>query len=240
MKLMATVVAVAALALAGCGGSGGGGGATTTASATTATATTGGSAKTGTGGAKVRSGVPPGAIPVNPAGGGDGGAAAAEASPGSAPSGPRSTGHLPDADSAAVSSAVRRYIAALDEHDAAAVCASIAPGGVPLGDLPRRRGGCRSSLRASIGTHPADGGPAWRSTRVVELKPEALEGDRARVTATVTHRFSDRNYVSVEDDVIYLERVAGRWLIAQPSATFYRAVGYAQLPLRAFAPPRGW
>ena len=237
MKLTAMVVAVAALALAGCGGSGGGGGATM--SATTTAATTGGGAKAGTGGAKVRSGVPPG-IPAKPAGGGDVGAAATEASPGSAPNGPRSSGDLSDADSAAVSSAVRRYIAALDEHDAAAVCASIAPGDVPLGDLPRRRGGCRSSLRASIGTHPADGGPAWRSTRVVELKPEALEGDRARVTATVTHRFSDRNYVSVEDDVIYLERVAGRWLIAQPSATFYRAVGYAQPPLRAFAPPRGW
>jgi hypothetical protein len=238
MKLTAMVVAVTALALAGCGGSGGGGGATM--SATTTAATTGGGAKAGTGGAKVRSGVPPGAITVNPAGGGDGGAAATEASPGSAPNGPRSSGDLSDADSAAVSSAVRRYIAALDEHDAAAVCASIAPGDVPLGDLPRQHGGCRSSLRASIGTHPADGGPAWRSTRVVELKPEALEGDRARVTATVTHRFSDRNYVSVEDDVIYLERVAGRWLIAQPSATFYRAVGYAQPPLRAFAPPRGW
>jgi hypothetical protein len=240
MKLTAMVVAVTALALAGCGGSGDGGGATTGAATTTTEATTGAGAKAGSGGAKVGSGVPPAAIPVSPAGGGDGGAAATEASPGSAPSGPRSTGDLPDAGSAAVSSAVRRYIAALDEHDAAAVCASIAPGGVPLGDLPRRRGGCRSSLRASIGTHPADGGPAWRSTRVVELKPEALEGDRARVTATVTHRFSDRNYVSVEDDVIYLERVAGRWLIAQPSATFYRAVGYAQPPLRAFAPPRGW
>jgi len=72
------------------------------------------------------------------------------------------------------------------------------------------------------------------------LKPEALGDDRARITTTVTHRFSDRKYVSVEDDVIYAERVGGRWLLAKPSATFYRAVGYSQPPLRAFAPPPGW
>ena len=64
--------------------------------------------------------------------------------------------------------------------------------------------------------------------------------DRARLTTTVTHHFSDRKYVSVEDDVIYLERIGGRWLLAKPSATFYRAVGYPQPPLRAFSPPAGW
>jgi hypothetical protein len=44
----------------------------------------------------------------------------------------------------------------------------------------------------------------------------------------------------VEEDVIYLQRVGGRWLLAKPSATLYRAVGYAQPPLRAFSPPAGW
>ena len=72
------------------------------------------------------------------------------------------------------------------------------------------------------------------------MKPEDLGDNRARVTATVTHRFSDRKYVSVEDDVIYLEQVGGHWLLAKPSATLYRAVGYAQPPLRAFSPPAGW
>jgi hypothetical protein len=56
----------------------------------------------------------------------------------------------------------------------------------------------------------------------------------------VTHHFSDRKYVSVEEDVIYLQRVGRRWLLAKPSATLYRAVGYAQPPLRAFSPPAGW
>jgi hypothetical protein len=60
------------------------------------------------------------------------------------------------------------------------------------------------------------------------------------VSATVTHHFSDRKYVSVEDDVIHLERVGGHWLLAKPSGTLYRAVGYPEPPLRAFSPPAGW
>ena len=72
------------------------------------------------------------------------------------------------------------------------------------------------------------------------MKAEDLGDDHARVSATVTHHFSDRKYVSVEDDVIYLERVGGRWLLAKPSGTLYRAVGYREPPLRAFSPPAGW
>jgi hypothetical protein len=168
------------------------------------------------------------------------GPAATEASPEASAEGPSSTGELEGADRSAATAALRDYIGALDRHDAARVCALIAPHAVDLGDLPQRREGCRASVRASIGTRPRGGGPAWRRTQLVEVKPEALGDDRARITATVTHRFSDRKYVSVEDDVIYLEKIAGSWLLAKPSATFYRAVGYAQPPLRAFAPPAGW
>ena len=59
------------------------------------------------------------------------------------------------------------------------------------------------------------------------MKPEAWATAGPGSAATVTHHFSDRKYVSVEDDVIYLQRVGGRWLLAKPSATLYRAVGYA-------------
>jgi hypothetical protein len=235
MKFTAIAMVTAALGLAGCGGSSGGDHATTAAGAT----------RTGPGGgagaSKVEGKLPPGAVgPVDTAEEAAEGPAATEASPEAPANGPRSTGSLPDADSAAVSAVIRSYIAALDRRDAASVCSLIAPDGLPVGDLPKRRGGCRPSLRASIGTRPADGGPAWRRTEIVELKPEALGDNRARVTTTVTHHFSDRNYVSVEDDVIYLERSGARWLLAKPSATLYRAVGYAQPPLRAFSPPAGW
>jgi hypothetical protein len=235
MKLTAIAMTLAVLGLIGCGGSGGADRATTAA----------GPAQTGSGegsgSSKVAGKLPPGAVgPVDTEEEAAEGPAATEASPEAPANGPRSTGTLPDADSTAVSAVVRSYVASLDRRDAARVCSLIAPGGLPLGDLPKHRGGCRPSLRASIGTRPADGGPAWRRTEIVELKPEALGDERARVTATVTHRFSDRKYVSVEDDVIYLQRLGGRWLLAKPSATLYRAVGYGEPPLRAFSPPPSW
>ena len=231
MKLGAIAATLAALALAGCGGSGDG---KTSASVATIVPPT-----TSTG--SVEGKLPPGAVgPVDTAEQAAEGPAATEASPESEANGPQATGDLEGADRAAATATVRSYIATLDDRDAARVCALFAPGALPLGDLPRRRGGCRASLRASIGSRPAGGGPAWRRTEIVEVKPEAIGAGRARLTTTVTHRFSDRRYVSVEDDVIYLERAGGRWLLAKPSATFYRAVGYAQPPLRAFSPPAGW
>jgi hypothetical protein len=232
MKLRA-IALTAGLVLAGCGGSGGEDHATTAA----ATPAAGPGAKE----AKAHGRLPPGAVgPVDTSEEAAEGPAATEASPEAPANGPSATGELPGPDNAAVTAVVRDYIAALDRHEAARVCALIVKGGVDLNDLPKRRGGCRSSLRDSIGVRPAGGGPAWRRTEVVEVKPEALGDDRARVTTTVTHHFADRTYVSVEDDVIYLERTGGRWLLAKPSGTFYRAVGYAQPPLRAFAPPAGW
>ncbi len=70
-----------------------------------------------------------------------------------------------------------------------------------------------------------------------ELNEVSVDADRARVTATVNHDFSDRDYVSIEEDVIYLDRAGSEWLLAKPSGTFYRAVGYPEPPLRALTPP---
>jgi hypothetical protein len=235
MKLGAIAAAVTALALAGCGGSGGGTATTETTMSTTSTS------RTAVGGGSVTGKLPAGAVgPVDTAEEAAEGPAATEASPEAPANGPQATGELEGSDGTAATGAVRSYVAALNRHDAARVCALIEPGGVPLSDLPVRRTGCTASVRASIGSRPRGGGPAWRRTEIFETKPEALGDDLARVTTTVTHHFSDRKYVSVEDDVIYLERLGGRWLLAKPSATFYRAVGYAQPPLRAFAPPAGW
>jgi hypothetical protein len=234
MKFVWIALAAVGLVLAGCGG---GGTDHRTTGAVTSVSTRGEPTVT----TKVKGKLPPGAVgPVDTAEEAAEGPAATEASPESPAAGPQSTRDLSDGERTAVTAVVTTYIAALDHHDGAGVCARFEAGALPLGDLPRRRGGCRSSLQASIGVRPGGGGPAWRRTEIVELKPEDLGNDRARVTATVTHHFSDRKYVSVEEDVIYLQRVGGRWLLAKPSATLYRAVGYAQPPLRAFSPPAGW
>jgi hypothetical protein len=160
-----------------------------------------------------------------------------EAAPEAEPEGPAAEGELSEDDRAAVESIVREYVDALDRHDAAAVCGLLEPGTLDLSELPVRRGGCEPSLAASIGSKPKGGGPAWRRTLVQELNEVSVAENRARVTATVSHDFSDRNYVSVEEDVIYLDRVGDRWLLAKPSGTLYRAVGYPEPPLRALTPP---
>jgi hypothetical protein len=230
MRFRATLPIVAVLALAGCGSDDGHSGTTAASPATTSTAAGPASGQ-----------LPPGAVePAEPREDATEGPAAGEASPEASPEGPSVTGDLPEADRAVVGAAVSDYIAALNHRRAARVCALFASGALDVAELTRRRGGCAASLRASIGTRPRAGGPAWRRTELVELRAEAIGDERARATATVTHRFSDRKYVSVEDDVIYLERVGSRWLLAKPSATLYRAVGYKDPPLRAFAPPAGW
>jgi hypothetical protein len=164
------------------------------------------------------------------------GAGAGEASPEAPAVGP-DTGELAGIDEEVVTQTVRFYIDALDRHDARLVCELLEPGALRLSELPVRRGGCASSLAASIGHRRPGGTPAWKRTTIAEIRAVSVEGVGARVTATVVHRFADRSYTSVEDDVIYLRPAGERWLLAKPSATLYRAVGYPEPPLRAFRPP---
>jgi hypothetical protein len=232
MKTTAISIVLTVLALCGCGGGSGGSTAQTAAATPTATSTVAGEA-TGK--------LPPGSVgPTDTAEEDAEGPAATEASPEAPAQGPKSSGELSGPNQSAATTTVSDYIRALDRHDAARVCALFVPGGLDPRLLPEHRRGCRPSLQASIGTPPRGGGPAWRKTSLVEVKAEDIGDSRARVNATVTHHFSDRKYVSVEDDVVYLERLGGQWLLAKPSGTLYRAVGYESPPLEAFRPPPGW
>ena len=211
----AAIAMAAGLLLAGCGSGGGDHGTTGVASAAAPASQT------------TTAKLPAGAVaPIGTTDRAMEGPAATEASPGEAPRGPTASGELPAADRSSIEATVSSYITALDRHRAARVCALIAS--------------CQGSLPGTIGSRPANGGPAWRRSALSSVKVERLTDDRARVSATVVHHFADRKYVSVEDDVIYLERRGGRWLLAKPSGTLYRAIGYPQPPLSAFTPPAGW
>ena len=146
-------------------------------------------------------------------------------------------GELADVDEAAVDAAVESYVTALNEGRGDLVCALIAPDAVDLSELPSEGGDCGEAVTASIGHRGKGGTPAWRKTTIREVKTVSVDGDTARVTATVTHDFAYRSYVSVEEDVIYLEKDGYTWLIAKPSGTFYRAVGYPEPPLESLSPP---
>lgn len=227
MSTGATARAIAACAclaivVGGCGGGSGGGGSATDASAS-ATAPAPGATEAEPTPTDVPS-------PV-------GDPAAGEASPEAAAQGEGDVSELDEGDEAVVRAAFESYIGALNSGDGAAVCAAFASRSLALRELPAVRGGCAAALDASIGRRRPGGVPAWTRTEVIDVTAVSVGDGEARVTATVTHEFADRNYTSVEEDVIYLRESGGRWLLAKPSATFYRAVGYPEPPLRALAPP---
>jgi hypothetical protein len=132
---------------------------------------------------------------------------------------------------------VRSYVAALDRGDGARACRLLAPGTHTEVRLPRHRSDCGRSLSASIGYRDPRGFPVFAGARVARVAAVALEGSEARVTATVVTRFADRRAPSVEDDVIYLRRANGGWLIETPGATLYRAIGVGDIPPQVLAPP---
>ena len=162
--------------------------------------------------------------------------AVTEASP-EAPAPEADDGSLSETDEQAVAEAARAYIAAINADDGEAVCAALAPGALAGAGLPREGPSCAASVEGSIGHRGGGGTPVWRRTRLYELTAVSVAEDRARVTATVSHDFSDRPEPSVEEDVIYLDRTGDAWLVAKPSASFYRAIGYPEPPLRALTPP---
>jgi hypothetical protein len=137
----------------------------------------------------------------------------------------------------AVTGSVREYVAALNERDGKRACALFVPGALADVHFPRDRGDCASSLSASVGYRDPRGMPVYRSSRVARIPSVSIDGAQARVTATVVTEFADNREPSVEDDVIYLDRTDGRWLIAKPSATLYRAIGVGDIPPQVLAPP---
>ena len=133
---------------------------------------------------------------------------------------------------------VREYVEALDARDGEAACALLAPGALDEVELPEPRGDCAASLAASIGYRDPRGLPVWEGASVAAVPDDRDSAGRpAKVVATVVTRFADRDEQSVEDDVVYLVRAGGRWLVAKPSSTLYRAVGIADVPPSVLSPP---
>lgn len=153
---------------------------------------------------------------------------------GEGPSGPP-----PETDpERAAAAAFRAFVRALAERDADAVCAAFAPGALRGVGFPDPRGSCPDSVAASLGFRDRRGLPVWRTSRLGGPISVRVSGDEARVVATVVTRYADDREPSIEDDVAYLERRGERWLLLQPSATFYRAIGVAEVPPSALRPPK--
>jgi hypothetical protein len=140
------------------------------------------------------------------------------------------------ARSRAVERVVRDYVEVLDRRDGTAVCRLLAPGALDDVRLPRERGSCGASLDASIGYRDPRGLPQFEDVSLARVVSVQADPRSARVTATVVTGFADRDEPSIEDDIVYLIRRRGEWLIAKPDAALYRAIG-AEPALESIVPP---
>ena len=136
-----------------------------------------------------------------------------------------------------VARVVGDYVAALSARDGARACALFVPGALSAIEFPRDRGSCAASLSASIGYRDPRGFPVYGRSRVGRVPSVAIDGAEARVVATTVTHFAGDREPSVEDDLIYLRSEGGRWLIAKPSTTFYRAIGVGEIPPEVLAAP---
>jgi hypothetical protein len=130
------------------------------------------------------------------------------------------------------------YVAAINRRDGAALCRHFAPGALHGVSLPVNKGNCAASISASIG-HTLAGHPRWRRSSVSRVRTALAGSASGRVTFTVFHRYTAGEEVSKEEDVVFFVRAAGRWVLAKPSVTFYRAIGAADVPPSVLSPPAG-
>jgi hypothetical protein len=134
------------------------------------------------------------------------------------------------------SAALHSYITALDAHDGAALCALFEPGALDALKLPVGRG-C-GGLSQSIGYDPGHGLPQWTQAQLAGVKDAVPEGGGVRATVTIVDHYAGNPQPSIEDDVVFLARSGGDWLIRQPSVTIYRAIGVPDPPPSVLAAPK--
>ncbi|MDQ3572669.1 MAG: hypothetical protein M3383_07405 [Actinomycetota bacterium] len=151
---------------------------------------------------------------------------------------PGPSGPLPASQAErAVAGAARAYVQALDLRSGSGVCRSFAPGALDSLEFPERRAGCATTVESSLGYRDKRGLPVWEHSEMTDAISASVDGDTARVVATIFTRYADVREPSIEDDVMYLTRSGGRWLLAKPSATIHRAIGIADIPPSVLAPP---
>jgi hypothetical protein len=149
------------------------------------------------------------------------------------PSGPAPS----SSDEMAAADAARAYVEAIDKRNGRKVCGAFADGALETIQLPVDGGSCPASVEASLGFSDTRGRPVWDHSEMTQDVSAQVDGDSARVVATVFTEYADIREPTIEDDIIYLGRSGNRWLVLKPSATLYRAIGTADVPLDALKPP---
>jgi predicted lipid-binding transport protein (Tim44 family) len=160
-------------------------------------------------------------------------------SPAASATEPRDDAVAKDAELEAAVGAYEDYIAAINARDGERLCELLPPDA--LGELRPAvtSGGCAHRIGASIGYRDPRGFPVWEKTTLSGIEQTTIGRDlaSARLTAAIVTSFADRTEPSVESDVAYLERVAGGWRLAKPTAALYRAIGQPEIPPSVISPP---
>jgi len=152
---------------------------------------------------------------------------------------PGPSGPAPDStDEVEAADAARAYVESINARDGGELCGAFASSNPDeLLKLPAKRGSCPDSFEASFGFKGKDGQPVWATSEMTEDVSAEIQGEAARVVATVFTKYADVREPTIEDDIIYLSRSENRWLVIKPSSTLYRSVGIADVPLEALKPP---
>jgi hypothetical protein len=152
---------------------------------------------------------------------------------------PGPSGPAPSSDDElAAADAARAYVEAIDQRKGRAICRALADGALDTFELPAASGSCPASVESSLGFSDSRGQPVWDHSEMTQDVSAQVNGDSARVVATIFTEYADVREPTIEDDIIYLARSGDRWLVVKPSATLYRAVGVADVPLEALRPPK--
>jgi hypothetical protein len=139
-------------------------------------------------------------------------------------------------DERAAASAARGYVQALDRRSGEAVCRGFVPGALDEVEFPVDRDSCPATVDASLG-FKRRGFPVWEHSQMTDAVSATVEGDSAKVVATVFTVYADVREPTIEDDLIYLQQEGEQWLVAKPSLTLYRAIGDADPPPSVLTPP---
>ncbi len=107
-------------------------------------------------------------------------------------------------------SAYRRYVAAINARDGAALCRLLAPGFEDELELPERGDSCAERLGRSIGYEDPRGSPVWEATELDALESAIVDdAGRVQLSVAIATRFADRDETSVESDIAFLEPAGG-------------------------------
>lgn len=151
---------------------------------------------------------------------------------------PGPSGDLPETDDEEEAArAARSFVNAIDSRDAGAVCDAFASGALEGFRFPATGGSCERSVSRSLGFRGGRGQPVWSSSEVTNAISAEIDGNAARVVATIFTEYADVREPTIEDDIIYLTRSGDEWLVAKPSLTLYRAVGDSDAPPSVISPP---